>query len=395
METITLVAEWKPRPDYIAGKNDIEGKLTSTGSKVWYSPVLKIIDKPIPKITCDDEVLIKVRSCGICGSDVRLTKTDDEGYTIYSGLMSLPRVIGHELSGEIVEAGKNAINKTNNEVFKEGEPVAVESNQWCGRCSPCCEGFVNYCENIQSMGFNVDGGFAEYIKVKDKHCWSISALKKRYKGEDLFMAGALVEPTGTSYLAAIEIGGGIRPGDSVVVLGGGPIGLAAGMILKRAGATKLILSQRSKPRADIAKRMGFDHIINPVKENLADKILEYTDGIGAKLYIETTGSPHIVIKDIEDTIWKGKQLNSTIVLVSKSAIKIHIRGEVFQVRRANMVGMEGDTGHGIFPKIINLMADGMDLTPMVTSKVDLKDIPEKIINLQNNKKDCKVIASIF
>lgn len=178
----------------------------------------------------------------------------------------------------------------------------------------------------------------------------------------------------------------------MVILGGGPIGLAAGMILKRTGATKLILSQRSKSRASIAKRIGFDHIIDPTKEDLVQKILYYTDGIGAKFYIETTGTPHIVIRDIEKAIWNGRQLNSTVVLVSKSDIKIPITGDVFQARRANLVGMEGDTGHGILPKIVSLMNDGMDLTPMVTSRVSLNNIPDKIMDLQESKVDCKVVA---
>lgn len=103
MKTITLSAEWKPRADYIEHENDIRGKSTYTGSKVWHAPVLKITEKPIPRITSDEEVLVRVRACGVCGSDVRLTKTDSEGYTVYFGLMALPRVIGHEISGEIVD----------------------------------------------------------------------------------------------------------------------------------------------------------------------------------------------------------------------------------------------------------------------------------------------------
>jgi threonine dehydrogenase-like Zn-dependent dehydrogenase len=179
-----------------------------------------------------------------------------------------------------------------------------------------------------------------------------------------------------------------------VILGGGPIGLAAGAILKRAGANKLILSEISETRSAIGKKMGFDHIINPVREDLAERILEYTSGIGAKIYIETTGSPHLLIKDIENTIMRGRKINSTVVLVSKTHDKIPITGEIFQIRNANIVGIEGDTGSNIFPKLIGLIESGMDLTPMVTSRITLEEVPQKINELNKSKIDCKVVAVV-
>ena len=202
----------------------------------------------------------------------------------------------------------------------------------------------------------------------------------------------MVEPTSVAYNAVIERGGGIRPGDSAVILGAGPIGLAAVAIMKRNGAAKVILSEPSKERARFAKEMGADHIIDPEKEDFAQKVLSYTNGMGADLYLEATGLPDIVFKDIEDSIWNGKTLNATVVIVARADTRIPVNGEVFQVRRANIVGAQGHSGHGTFPRVINLMADGMDMTKISTKKISLDEVPGNIIDLQTNKNDCKITA---
>ena len=391
MKAVVLDAKWKPKKEFVLGAKDIDGKLTYLGSMVWNNPELRIEEKEIPEIT-DDEVLVKVRGVGICGTDVHMFQTDDDGYIFYPGLTAFPTTIGHEFAGEIVKVGKNAINKRNNKRFEEGEPVCAEEMYWCGYCRPCCDGYPNHCENLEEMGITVDGAFADYIKVKAKYCWSIKSLEGMYKGDDLFVAGSLVEPTSVAYNAVIERGGGVRPGDSAVILGGGPIGLAAVAIMKRNGAVNVILSEPSESRASMARELGADYIINPLKENFTEKVLGYTDGMGANLYLEATGLPQIVFKDIEASIWNGRGLNATVVIVARADAKIPLTGEVFQVRRANIVGSQGHSGHGTFPRVINLMASGMDMTKISTKRIKLDDVPENVINLQTNKEACKVTA---
>ena len=204
--------------------------------------------------------------------------------------------------------------------------------------------------------------------------------------------GSLVEPTSVAYNAVIERGGGIRPGDSVWILGGGPIGAAACAILKTAGAGKVILSEPSKARAEMAKKLGASHVIDPTEGNAGERVLEITQGGGISLILEATGLPEVVWGDIENVIWNGRTLNTTVVIVARADAKIQVTGEVFQVRRARIVGSQGHSGHGIFPHVISSMAAGMDMTPIITKKITLQQVPENIILLQTDRKECKITA---
>ena len=110
MKTVSLFADWDPKPDFKLGAKDIDGKLTYLGSKVWRNPRIEIIEKDVP-VPGTDEVLIEVQACGICGSDVHMRQADEDGYIFYPGLTACPCTLGHEFSGKVVEAGENALNK--------------------------------------------------------------------------------------------------------------------------------------------------------------------------------------------------------------------------------------------------------------------------------------------
>ncbi len=391
MEAIELSAKWEPKPSFKLGSKDIEGKLTYLGSQVWRYPNVRKIEKVVPEIK-PNEVLIKVKRVGICGSDVHMAQTDKEGYIYYPGLTAFPVILGHEFAGEIVKAGIRAINKRTNQPFEGGEPVTVEEMVWCGECRPCCDGFPNHCERLQEIGFSIDGAYAEYIAVPAKLCWSLNKLKNRY--DDIFKIGSLVEPTSVAYNAVIERGGGIRPGENVVILGGGPIGLAATKILKTAGAAICIVSEPEESRANLAKKMGADYVINPQKESFVEEVKEYTDNEGAKLYLEATGLPHIVTDDIQNAIWECKAVNSTVVIVARAEQRMPVCGEYFQVRRARIVGAQGHSGHGTFPNVISAMSAGMDMTPMITKEISLEEAPENLKILQTDKENCKISIKI-
>jgi threonine dehydrogenase-like Zn-dependent dehydrogenase len=394
MKTMCLVADWDPRPDYKLGSRDIEGKLTYLGSKVWRNPRMEKFEKEIP-VPGPDDVLIEVKACGICGSDVHMRQADKDGYIFYPGLTAFPCTLGHEYSGIVVEAGENAINKRTGKKYVAGEPVCAEEMIWCSYCRPCADGYPNHCENLEEIGFSIDGAYARYIKMNSRYCWSIEALRETYGEEKMWLLGSLVEPTSVAYNAVIERGGGIRPGQNVVILGGGPIGAAACAILKRAGAKSVILSEPSKKRRDMALSMGATHAIDPFKVNVADTVLKITEGAGADLILEATGLPSVVWGDVEKIIWEGRAINATVVLVARADDRIPLNGEVLQVRRANVVGAQGHSGHGTFPNVISLMSAGMDVSPMITKKIKLDEVEKNCIMLQTDRDEVKITITSF
>jgi len=389
MKAVRLYADWDPKPDFKLGAKDIDRKQTYLGSKVWRNPKLKIEDVPVPK-PGPGQVLIEVKACGICGSDVHMAQAADDGYIWYPGLTGFPCTIGHEMSGVVVEGGPGALDKKTNRPFKGGEWVCVEEMLWCGSCQPCADGWPNHCERLDEIGFNVDGAFTRYVVVPARVIWSLDALREQYSDEDVFKLGSMVEPSSVAYNAVIERGGGVRPGDNVVVLGGGPVGLAACAVLKRNGAANVIISEPEEGRAELARKLGADYVINPKKESMADRVLEITHGMGASIYLEATGLPTVVYPEIERCIWEGRTLNSTVVVVARADAKIPVTGEVLQVRRARIVGSQGHSGHGTFPRVIASMAAGMNMLPMMTKTIKLEEVPEHIVMLRTDRHEAKI-----
>ncbi|HMA09241.1 MAG TPA: scyllo-inosose 3-dehydrogenase [Ramlibacter sp.] len=389
MQGVTLIADWEPKPGFKLGSKDIEFRQTYLGSQVWRNPRFEMRDYAVPT-PGPEEVLMEVKACGICGSDVHMAQAGQDGYIYYPGLTGFPSILGHEFSGVVVEAGKRARDKRTNKPFKGGEAVTSEEMLWCGQCKPCADGQPNHCEQLDELGFNVNGAYTRYIVVPARTVWSLEPLRERYHGNDLFVAGSLVEPTAVAYNAVIERGGGIRPGDRVVVLGGGPVGIAACAILKRAGASKVIISETVQARADMALKLGADYHVDPSKDDFAESVLELTHGMGADLFMEATGLPDLVYPGIERVIWEGRTLLSTVVVTARAEARMPVAGEVLQVRKARIVGAQGHSGHGNFPRVIDCMASGMDMTAMSTKKVRLEELPENILKLQTDRSECKV-----
>jgi len=394
MKTLTLSAEWTPKSGFQPGRLHLDGRLTDQGSAVWRNPQAQVLDKPEPPIA-DDEVLIRVRACGICGSDVHMAQPDAERYIVYPGLTAFPVVLGHEFSGEIVQAGKKAYSKRTGEVFQPGEAVTAEEMVWCGFCRACVDGYPNHCERLEELGFTIDGALAEYIRVPARLVWSLEGLRERYPEQEAFLLGSLAEPASVSYNGLFIRGGGILPGDKAVVFGGGPIGLAGVALLKRAGASVVILSEPSKRRAELGRKMGADHVIDPRSVDVAEAILELTRGDGAKVYYEASGAPEVVFPEMVKCLWRGRTLNSVIVVVGRATQAVPLAAEVFQVRRASLVGSQGHSGHGIFPHVLDLMAAGMDLTPLITSRIALSETPAFLERLRADKEEGKVTVARF
>jgi threonine dehydrogenase-like Zn-dependent dehydrogenase len=140
----------------------------------------------------------------------------------------------------------------------------------------------------------------------------------------------------------------------------------------------------------MALKLGADNHINPLKEDFVQRVLEITGGMGADLFMEATGLPEVVYPAIEQVIWEGRTLNSRVIVTARAEAKMPVTGEVLQVRRASIIGAQGHSGHGTFSRVIECMADGMDMTVMSTKKIKLHEVPENIIRLQTDRSEAKI-----
>jgi len=374
MKGLVLTAEWDPRPNYRVTEWERTNGKAITGSSVWRKPKLSLETLSEPRLSPRD-VLIKPKACGVCGSDVHFLETDDQGYMLYPGLTRFPVIIGHEFSGEVVEAGREAGD------LRPGDMVTCEEMIWCGECTPCRNGYPNQCQRLEEIGFTINGAQAEYLAVGAKYCWKINALVERYGSTDrAYEAGALCEPTSVSYNAMFTRAQGFKPGGHVVVFGTGPIGFAAIALARAAGAAKIIAFEVSPMRQELARKVGADVVLNPLdlerqRSKPRDAIMELTDGEGAAMLVEAAGAPPRTIPEMEASMAVGGK----IVIIGRASDRAQVYLELFQTHAAQIYGAQGHSGYGNFPNVIRLMAAGrIDLTPIITSRFALDQSVEAV-----------------
>ncbi len=393
MKAVKLFLDWHLREGTQPGLRDIKGKRSQEGSKFWKNPRVQLAQVPLPEIG-PTEVLIKVKACAICGSDILMTSSDEERYTRYGYLMSNGVTIGHEFSGEIVAMG-NKVEKhqkqTGREIFRVGTPVAAQCVVNCGLCEKCKEGEFDECWLTEERGFSVDGAMADYAVADLRHIYSLDGLKEEYKGEDLFLAGALIEPLAGVYKALINVAGGLDPGDNAVVIGGGAIGLSGVALLKAIGAATVILAELSPPRRELGRAMGADYTFDPREENFEEVVLKLTGDVGARIYFEAAGVAARVCSDI-DTLFKEGEAGSKLVLMGHGEEYATLCTETFIGNYNTIVGSHGHSG--IWRNVVRMVAAGLiDPRKMITRKITLEEAPEWLTILRTNKEEGKVVIT--
>jgi alcohol dehydrogenase groES domain protein len=240
----------------------------------FYAPEdLRLEDVPEP--TCGTgEVKIRVKNCSTCGTDVKIRKNGHQNLTP-------PRIIGHEIAGEVVEVGSGVAGD-----WKPGDRIQVIAAVPCGKCHECRKGWMAVCQNQTSVGYQYDGGFAEYMIVP-REVLAVDGMNRIPDGVGFAEASA-AEPFACAINAQEQLG--IEPGDDVVIFGAGPIGCLHVRIARGVhGAGRIILvdinSERLKMSADAVKP---DVVINASEVNIVEEILKLTDGRGADVIITAT-----------------------------------------------------------------------------------------------------------
>ncbi len=382
MKGLVLDAVWEPKPGYEVSAWEKKTGKAITGNSIWHHPKLEVRDWPDPEIGPQD-VLLEIRACGVCGSDMHFYETDEDDYILYPGLTKFPTILGHEFSGKVVEAGQEV------ELLKVGDMVTVEEMIWCGRCIPCRNGYPNHCTNLEEIGFTIPGAFANYIGVDEKFCWKIDAIAERFGDEErAYEVGALSEPTSVAYNAMFERAGGFRPGHYVSVFGAGPIGLAAIGLAKAAGAGTIAAFELSPQRRELAKKVGADYVYDPREVNAGEVLMELSKGAGFDFHVEAAGAPQLTIPEMEQAL----AINGKMVQIGRAAQRVPMYLEAFQVRRAQAFGAQGHSGHETFPNVIRLVAAGrLDLSPIITARYRLADTVDAIAR-STEREDGKIMV---
>jgi 2-desacetyl-2-hydroxyethyl bacteriochlorophyllide A dehydrogenase len=237
------------------------------------SSKFKIIDKDIPAIE-ENEVLVKVSACGICGTDIKILAGKS-----YS---RPPVILGHEFCGKVVEIGPEVKN------IEPGDFVSVDPNISCGVCSFCREGQINLCKNLAAIGVDIDGGFAEYCAVPEKQCYPLNF--------DSPINAALMEPLSCALYGIKKAD--VKPGEDVIILGAGMIGIMMIKLFKLEGAARIFVLEIDEVRRNYARANGANLAFDPHAEKSMHELSQILPD-GADVVIECAGSMETIKQSID------------------------------------------------------------------------------------------------
>ncbi len=313
---------------------------------------LEIQDSPIPSFG-KDEVLIRVKACGICGSDVH-------GYDGSSGRRIPPLIMGHEAAGLIEECGSEVSG------FSKGDRVTFDSTVYCGKCSYCKKGQVNLCDNRMVLGVSCEdyrrhGAFAEFVTVPSHII---------YKLPDTFPFehAAMIEAVSVAVHAVGRIS--FDNGDKSLVVGAGMIGLLLIQAIHSAGCSEIIAVDMDNDRLNLAKKLGATQVINSQEVDALRFILNETGGQGVDKSFEVVGATPTVQLSIH-AVRKG----GSVVMVGNLAPEVELPLQSVVTREISLFGTCASAGE--YPKCIELMADGLiQVDPLISAKVALEEGPE-------------------
>jgi L-iditol 2-dehydrogenase len=322
---------------------------------------LEITECPLPSVG-PEEVLIRVKACGICGSDVH-------GYDGHTGRRIPPLIMGHEASGVIEEIGSEVKH------FRRGERVTFDSTVYCGRCSYCRRGEVNLCDNRNVLGvscaeYRRHGAFAEFLSVP-QHI--VYRLPESLSCEQ----AALIESVSIAFHAVNRTP--MELGDSVVVVGTGMIGQLVVQAARLAGCGRLIAVDLEDAKLEMASRFGADAVINASVPDLAARILDLTGGSGTDVAFEVVGAAS-PFQTAVASLRKG----GTLTLVGNLSPKIEMPLQQIVTRELTLYG--SCASRGDYPQCIDMMARGkIDVRPFISACAPLEEGPSWFERLYNRE----------
>lgn len=330
---------------------------------------ISISQAPIPVIGSDD-VLIKVKLAGICGTDLHIFKWDEWS----KSRMKLPIIIGHEFVGNIVDIGSNIKH------LRKGQRVSAEGHITCGHCRYCKNGRGHICQDVKIIGVDTDGCFAEYIKMPAKNIWSVhEAISDRH--------AAIFDPLGNAMHTVMSQPIAMK---TILITGAGSIGLFAIAIAKANGAERIIISEPNPYKRELAAKVGADFVLDPTDENIEKEIMDITKGRGPDILLEVSGNAGALRMGL-DLLSNGG--TASLLGIPEREVPINIAEEII----FKGITIHGITGRRMFETWYQcqsfLLRDGKSIDPIITHTVSIDKI-EDGFHLMENNMAAKVIVEL-
>jgi L-iditol 2-dehydrogenase len=316
--------------------------------------VVREVPTPVPG---PGEALLRVGACAVCGSDIRI-------FHHGNSRVIPPAILGHEIAGEVIAVGEGTTR------LAVGDRVAVGADVPCGECTFCEAGIGNNCQINYAMGYQFPGGFAEYVLL-NRTVMNFGPVH-RIPPHLSFDEAALAEPLGC-VLNALELSQ-IHLGDTVVLIGAGPIGCMVIEVARLMGATKIIVVQRSRPRLEIARQFGADVHICSSEEDAVARVLEETGGLGADVIVTANPSPEAQVDALH--MAKNRARVNLFGGLPKSKSQVTLDTNLIHYKELFVHG-----AHGALPshhrKAVDLIASGrIDMKRYLSHSFPLERIVE-------------------
>ncbi len=327
---------------------------------------LRVEEHEMPKVGPKD-VLIEVKACGVCGTDVHIYEGDKGAAEV-----TPPTILGHEFSGVIAEVGSEVTN------YKAGDRVCIDPNCYCGACEPCRNGVVHYCEHMIGYGTTVNGGFAEYCAVNERQVYKLG-------DNTSFEQGAMTEPVACC-LHGMDMCE-IRPGHQVVVIGGGMIGLLMLQLSRLAGAAKVALLEPVESKREVGKKLGADICIDPIHEDVKARLKE--EGMTwVNTVIECVGRPSTIEQAIDIA---GNKAVVMMFGLTKPDETISVKP--FEIFRKELVLKASYINPYTQKRALDLIDSGrLDVSSMVYEVADLDELADILSNPELRAKGKYIIS---
>ena len=311
-----------------------------------------VVEVDAPTVSTPNDVLIRMRACGMCGTDLAILEGRHPAKP--------PVILGHECAGEVSAVGQGVTS------VAVGDNVVVDPNLRCGVCRYCRSDRPNLCETLVSIGEDLNGGFATYMLAPERAVYKLPSRMN-------WITAALAEPF--SCIVNGFLRARVRPSDTAVVFGAGPMGLFWVSLFRKAGARKIMSVEIAETRREAAKRVGADVTIDPSREDPVKRVLQETEGFGADVGVEVIGKVETVEAAIQSSAHGGR-----IVVMGTCRPEASAKFSPFDLMRYEKDILGSHTQAATFRTAIDMLGAGyVPVETIVTHQIPLKEIDRAFV----------------